>query len=107
MFLSCISDDNDEKLNFTEKVYNLENDVKIWSDFLKARFHPRTITSIDEYKHNDSENVFNNFVQGLELWDSYKMKETWTDNLRLYAEECDYLQVSLWYSVFKYKCIIL
>jgi len=37
--------------------------------------------------------VFNNFAQGLELWDSFKMKETWTDNLRLYAEECDYLQV--------------
>jgi len=60
---------------------------------LKARFHPRTITSIDEYKHNDSSNEFNNFSQGLTLWDSYKMKEIWTDNLRLYAEECDYLQV--------------
>jgi len=40
--------------------------------------------------------VFNNFAQGLGLWDSCKMKETWTDNLRLYAEECDYLQVYLW-----------
>lgn len=40
--------------------------------------------------------MFNNFAQGLGLWDSYKMKETWTDNLRLYAEECDYLQVHLW-----------
>lgn len=85
-------DDSNEKLNIAEKVYNLDNDVKIWSDFLKARFHPRTITSIDEYKHNDSSNVFDNFAQGLALWDSYKMKETWTDNLRLYAEECDYLQ---------------
>jgi len=60
---------------------------------LKARFHPRTITSVDEYKHNDSNNVFNNYAQGLELWNSYNIKETWTDNLRLYAEECDYLQV--------------
>ncbi|XP_060861222.1 protein misato isoform X1 [Metopolophium dirhodum] len=85
-------DDDSEKINIAEKVYNLDDDVKIWSDFLKARFHPRTITSIDEYKHNDSSNVFNNFAQGLGLWDSYKMKETWTDNLRLYAEECDYLQ---------------
>lgn len=94
-FFMMYSDDDHEKFNFTEKVYNLDNDVKIWSDFLKARFHPRTITSVDEYKHNDPENVFNNFAQGLELWDSYKMKETWTDNLRLYAEECDYLQVFL------------
>lgn len=92
-FLLFISDDEDQKFNFTEKVYNLDNDVKTWSDFLKARFHPRTITSIDEYKYNDSNNPFHNFVQGLELWDTYKMKETWTDNLRLYAEECDYLQV--------------
>ncbi|KAL5244425.1 hypothetical protein ACI65C_011835 [Semiaphis heraclei] len=84
--------DDSEKINIAEKVYNLDYDVKIWSDFLKARFHPRTITSIDEYKHNDSNNVFNNYAQGLELWNSYKMKETWTDNLRLYAEECDYLQ---------------
>ncbi|XP_026818236.1 protein misato [Rhopalosiphum maidis] len=87
-----ITDDGNEKINLAEKVYNLDNDVKIWSDFLKARFHPRTITSIDEYKHNDSSNVFNNFAQGVTLWDSYKMKEIWTDNLRLYAEECDYLQ---------------
>ncbi|XP_008188595.2 protein misato homolog 1-like [Acyrthosiphon pisum] len=87
-------DDDIEKINIAEKVYNLDNDVKIWSDFLKARFYPRTITSIDEYKHNDSSNVFNNFAQGLGLWDSYIMKETWTDNLRLYAEECDYLQTS-------------
>lgn len=76
-----------------EKLYNLDNDVKIWSDFLKARFHPRTIMSIDEYKHNDPSNKFNNFAQGLALWDSHIIKETWTDNLRLYAEECDYLQV--------------
>jgi len=101
-----ISDDDDdgddEKLNIAEKVYNLDNDVKIWSDFLKARFHPRTITSIDEYKHNDSSNQFNNFAQGLALWDSYKMKETWTDNLRLYAEECDYLQVTTLYFIQQY-----
>jgi len=89
----CINDDDDDdKLNIADKVYNLDDDVKIWSDFLKARFHPRTITSIDEYKHNDSTNEFNNFAQGLTIWDSNKMKETWTDNLRLYAEECDYLQ---------------
>lgn len=80
-------------MNIDDKVYNLDDDVKIWSDFLKARFHPRTITSIDEYKHNDSSNAFHNFGQGLSLWDSCTMKETWTDNLRLYAEECDYLQV--------------
>jgi len=84
------NDDNDSSI--ADKVYYLDNDVKVWSDFLKARFHPRTITSIEEYKHNDSNNVFKNFTQGVELWESYKMKETWTDGLRLYAEECDYLQ---------------
>lgn len=91
--LFILGNDDEEKLNVAEKVYNLDNDVKIWSDFLKARFHPKTITSIDEYKHNDSNNLFNNFAQGLILWDSYKIKEIWTDNLRFYAEECDYLQV--------------
>lgn len=80
-------------MNVAEKLYNLDNDVKIWSDFLKTRFHPRTIVSIDEYKHNDSSNKFDNFAQGLALWDSHTIKEIWTDNLRLYAEECDYLQV--------------
>lgn len=82
----------------------MDNDVKMWSDFLKARFHPRTITSIDEYKHNDSNNVFNNFAQGLALWNSNKMKEIWTDNLRLYAEECDYLQVILY--IYHYTYIL-
>lgn len=91
--LNYLLDSCDEDSNITEKVYNLDNDVKIWSDFLKARFHPRSITSVEEYKHNDSSNPFQNFAQGVALWDSYAIKETWADNLRLYAEECDYLQV--------------
>ncbi|XP_050542872.1 protein misato [Daktulosphaira vitifoliae] len=88
----CTKDENDKKINTSKKFYNLDTIVKVWSDYLKVRFHPRTITGLTQYKHNDSINTFDNFAQGLALWDLYDMKETWVNNLRLFAEECDYLQ---------------
>ncbi|XP_050432328.1 protein misato [Adelges cooleyi] len=88
----CLKDGDNKEISVSEKVYDLDETVKLWSDYLKARFHPRTITTVSEYKHNDPNRTFDNFAQGTALWDSYEMKETWVDNLRLYAEECDYLQ---------------
>lgn len=38
------------------KEYNLEDTVQTWTDFLYARFHPRTINIVQEYEHGN-ENV--------------------------------------------------
>ncbi|KAK9883944.1 hypothetical protein WA026_004884 [Henosepilachna vigintioctopunctata] len=71
--------------------YNLETDVKVWSDFLYARFHPRTINIIKEYQHqNDS--PFNTFPLGQELWKTEQFEEEFADKIRSYMEESDYFQ---------------
>ena len=37
---------------FGKKLYNLDNSVNVWSDFLRLHLHPKTIATIDEYQHN-------------------------------------------------------
>lgn len=71
---------------------HLENDVEVWSDFLYARFHPRTVNVINEYSHNSEENPFDVFHLGREIWKKSDLEDEYTDRLRCYAEECDYLQ---------------
>ncbi|KAL3285700.1 hypothetical protein HHI36_000231 [Cryptolaemus montrouzieri] len=71
--------------------YNLENDVKVWSDFLYARFHPRTLNIIKEYQHgNDS--LFSIYPMGGDLWKSEQFNEDFVDKIRNYVEESDFLQ---------------
>lgn len=72
--------------------YNLNDQVRVWSDYLGTKFHPRTITIINEYHHNNSGGGFTTFSQGIDVWKTELFTEEWTNKLRAYAEECDYLQ---------------
>lgn len=74
------------------KVYHLDNSVKTWSDFLRVRFHPRTITIINQYQHNITTQPFNTFDTGETLWRKPDFSDDFTDYMRLYIEESDNLQ---------------
>lgn len=75
--------------------YELDDKVDCWSDYLATRFHPRTITVINDYQHKDVQGSFNTFGQGSEMWSKELFTEEWTDKCRMYAEECNTLQVNL------------
>lgn len=45
--------DGENSATTDDKQYNLEEDVKTWSDFLYPRFHSRTVNIIKEYQHGD------------------------------------------------------
>lgn len=45
--------DIDTNIDVTSKEYNLENEIKTWTDFLYPRFHSRTLNIIKEYKHEN------------------------------------------------------
>ncbi|KAK4884183.1 hypothetical protein RN001_000454 [Aquatica leii] len=74
-----------------KKSFDFDNNVKVWSDFLYSRFHPRTTNIVSEYSHKQS-SCFEAFAQGTELWRTQKFLETFSDKIRNYVEECDSFQ---------------
>lgn len=74
------------------KVYNLEQDVKTWTDFLVSRFHPRTVLVSNEYQHNSTEQPFDIYNYGVALYKSQDFEEDLTDRIRNYMEECNNAQ---------------
>ncbi|CAH0382369.1 unnamed protein product [Bemisia tabaci] len=73
-------------------IFELDNDINVWSDYLKTRFHPRTLSIVNEYKHNDNNRPFESYIQGSEVWNSPNFGEDWCDKCRLFVEESDNLQ---------------
>nr|CAD7571100.1 unnamed protein product [Timema californicum] len=74
------------------KVYKLENVVKVWADYLRQRFHPRTVSIINKYEHANDSQPFNNYKLGANLWNTEQFEEDFTDWIRNLVEECDNMQ---------------
>jgi Tubulin domain len=75
------------------KQYNLDDCVDTWSDFLRTRYHPRSINIIKEYERGHETSQFDAFPQGTALWKTDLFEDSFADGIRRYAEECDNLQV--------------
>lgn len=75
------------------KPYDFEKDVKVWSDFMYTRLHPRTVHIVKEYQHCNPHTPFDAFPLGTDLWNSYQFEDTFSDKIRNYIEECDSFQV--------------
>ncbi|KAM3962315.1 misato mitochondrial distribution and morphology regulator [Aphomia sociella] len=73
------------------KQYNLDQDIKTWTDFLYPRLHSRSINIIDEYQHGNDAECFDISYSGKSLWKS-NFGDTFSDNIRKYVEECDSMQ---------------
>ena len=74
-----------------KELYNLDTQVHVWSDFLRARFHPRTNIVVDQYQHQDvTANPFD--VYGLGYNSDSSLLDGIEDGIRFFAEECDYLR---------------
>ena len=73
----------------------MENMVKVWSDYLKVKLHPRSVHLLSDYFHNDSMEPFDIFSQGFSYWNKEDKRDEIEDAVRWYVEDCDYLQVSL------------
>ena len=48
-------DPKDQKIGYEQykKVYDLDNQVNVWSDYMGTRFHPRTNVVVGNYIHGD------------------------------------------------------
>ncbi|KAJ9592019.1 hypothetical protein L9F63_001458, partial [Diploptera punctata] len=74
------------------KVYNLDNVVKVWADYLQTRYHPRTMSIINEYEHDSDAKPFDVFNCGSNIWKTEQFQEDFIDRIRIYVEECDNMQ---------------
>ncbi|CAK9805721.1 Protein misato [Anthophora quadrimaculata] len=73
-------------------VFNLENDVNSWVDYLLPKFHPRTLNMIGQYKLDCAISPFDIFTYGRNLWDTEQFSENFSEKIRAYVEECDSMQ---------------
>lgn len=86
---------DDPTVNLEEQQYDLANSVETWVDFLYARYHPRTVNVINDYKYAPDKETFDTFSSGVQLWKTEQFEDGFCDKIRQYLEECDFLQVGL------------
>ncbi|CAG8461115.1 2776_t:CDS:10, partial [Ambispora gerdemannii] len=73
--------------------YNLEESVKMWSDFNRVYYHPKTLNQINQYQFDDEFMPFDVFSYGQECFVQHEKEEsTFDENFRFFAEECDIIQ---------------
>ena len=85
----CLDEDD---MNNEKKLYNLEGSVNFWSDYLGARYHPRSILLCENFQHKNTMHPFDAWGLGRDVWtDSSNFGDQMEDRVRWYAEECDVL----------------
>ena len=73
-----------------KKIYDLDSQVNAWSDYLSARFHPRSNVVVEDYIYGDMRTrPFDIFGLGFYHED---LIETVEERIRFFAEEADYLR---------------
>ncbi|KAK7496885.1 hypothetical protein BaRGS_00011865 [Batillaria attramentaria] len=80
-----------EEAVFGQKFYQLDDQVRVWSDYLSVHLHPRSVQILQDYSLASEDEPFNVFGVGQqalcgEVWDDLE------DRLRFFTEECDLLQ---------------
>lgn len=68
--------------------------VAYWSDYLRARYHPKTNVVVNEYQLGNVASPFDIHGLGLESWAGQggQLGDEVEDRLRYFAEECDGLK---------------
>ena len=74
-----------------DKCYSLEETVNVWGDYLRVHLHPRSVLLLNDYHLNDPTEPFSLSTTGISAWKS--LEDDMEQALRLYAEECDLMQV--------------
>lgn len=90
--MKCDGNDKEAVALKVRKRYNLENSVRVWSDYLRTLYHPRSLAITNEYKFEDNDRPFNCYGLGTSLWKNIHYQEDFTERIRAYMEECDNLQ---------------
>lgn len=91
----CSDDGGDGDRAAAAKLFDLSADVRVWSDFLRMRFHPKTSAVVNEYQHRNALLPFDVFGLGSGAWRAEgdaAVGEDVQDRIRFFAEEADAVQ---------------
>lgn len=75
-----------------DKDYDFTNNANTWTDFMYARYHPRTVHLVQEYEQFKNENSFDTFSNGTSIWKTENFEDDFGDKIRQYLEECNNCQ---------------
>uniref|UniRef100_A0ABM0MAX4 Protein misato homolog 1-like n=1 Tax=Saccoglossus kowalevskii TaxID=10224 RepID=A0ABM0MAX4_SACKO len=81
-----------EPVDMTKKIYNLDYQINVWSDYLRLHLHPKTVSLVQEYEHQSESENFNAFTYGSQVMNSTKSSDDIEDRIRFFTEESDQLQ---------------
>ena len=42
-----------QQIVFGKKYYNLDDNISVWSDFLKLHLHPKSVYVVEPYRHGE------------------------------------------------------
>lgn len=66
--------------------------AQLWTEFLKVQLHPRSIHLISHHLHQSADDPFDLFGSGSECAADPAWQESFMDDARWFAEDCDALQ---------------
>ncbi len=87
----CESSPDGKERKSSQVDYVLEGQVHFWSDFLRARYHPKTNVIVQDYQQGNSLRPFDIYGLGVNCWQD-ELGERIEDHVRFFAEEADSLQ---------------
>ncbi|OZJ03183.1 hypothetical protein BZG36_03322 [Bifiguratus adelaidae] len=84
----------DQNVQDIQTEIDLDSVVLTWADFSRAYYHPKSMIQVDGWQLGDTTfRPFDSFIVGKEAWvETEAAKDTYEENLRIFAEECDSLQ---------------
>ncbi|XP_076465690.1 protein misato homolog 1-like [Babylonia areolata] len=80
-----------DQVVFGKHYYNLDEHVKVWSDYLSVHLHPRSVQIVQDFILDNEDHPFDVFGLGQQTlcddaWDE------WEDRVRFFTEDCDLMQ---------------
>lgn len=76
----------------TDKDYDFRQNARTWTDYMYARYHPRTINVLPLMNTKDDETSFDSFSRGAQMWTEQYFDDDFGDRIRHYMEECNNCQ---------------
>ena len=89
---SSRSQKQDQIFSARNKVYNLDDHVSVWSDFVGTQYHPKSVNIINEYAHEAEHFAFDTFGYGQHFYLNTDFRDEFENSLHFFVEECDQLQ---------------
>ncbi|CAJ0827935.1 7112_t:CDS:10 [Entrophospora sp. SA101] len=92
--INSTKDPNMMEIDFEEKYFDLDESVKMWSDFNKIYYHPKSINRVTQYQYDDEFMPFDVFSFGKNAYLDHQKEDenSFDENFRFFAEECDLIQ---------------